>query len=406
MSLNYFFNNTPICGDEFFIILPQVGVFCMAKTFKEMICVFKIKGEDFQEIVSSITSGARKARLGSKSVFIKTENEFVTFSFNGDDLQVERKVKVEVMSPLDIATTMGELALKVDVLPKDEVITVELVGTLLNLRWGRSSKVTCETVAETAPVITIPEVTETVQWHAGALQVINLAFPPFTAMSNSSEARSNPVIAGVNFFVDDTGEVFLKATTGYRAIVAHSLGCSWFPGTNVSIPIESIRGLSDIFSTDVDITVGLNEKQTLLVFKSGLTTAVSRLLVGKYPDIDDSFVVRGNETSKWTFDRMELIEVCRRVRKLSPTKPILILKTEGSKVTAELRNILTQQMGVAVEGIGKDFAVNAEYLEVAASLFRTEEVQLFFQNEKSLTVVSEETDMIKILMGQIELSAI
>lgn len=385
---------------------PTSRRFLMSKTFKELVFLFKIKGEEFQEIVSTITSGARKARLGSKSVFIKTENDFVVFSFTGEDLQVERKVKVEVISKIDIATTMGELALKVDVLPKDEIITVELAENLLNLRWGRSSKVTCETLPETAPVITIPSVEETVQWKAGSLQAINVAVPPFTALSASSEARRNPVISGVNLCVDDTGNVYVKATTGYRAIVAHSIGCSWFPGIEVSIPIESIKGLSDIFPTDVEIAVGMNDKQTLVVFKSGLTTAVSRLLVGKYPEIDGSFVTKGTESAKWTFDRMELIEVCRRVRKLSPNKPNLILKTEGSKVIAELRNVLTQQLGVYVEGEGKDFAVNAEYLEVAASLFRTEEVQLLFTNQNSLTVVAEETDMIRILMGQLELKSI
>ncbi|USK62225.1 hypothetical protein [Peribacillus asahii] len=124
--------------------------------------MFKINGEDLQVVVKEMTSGARKARLGEKFAFIKVEGQYVTFSFNGEDLQVERKVKVEVLSPLDVATTMGELSLKVDVVPKDEEITVQLDGSLLLLKWGRTSKVACEILPQTTPTITIPEVKEVV----------------------------------------------------------------------------------------------------------------------------------------------------------------------------------------------------------------------------------------------------
>ncbi|USK62195.1 hypothetical protein [Peribacillus asahii] len=243
-------------------------------------------------------------------------------------------------------------------------------------------------------------------WKAGALQAISIALPPFAALSASTEAKRNPNLGGVNFSIDEKGEVAVKATNTYRAIVVNASGCSWFKGITASIPVEAITGLAAIFSSDTEISVGLNENQTLLVFKSGLTTAISRLLVGKYPEIDDRFVTKGDEVAKWTFDRMELIEVCRRIKKLAPTKPNLVLRLNGSKVIAELKNVFTQQLGVVIEGEGQDFAVNAEYIEVAASLFRTEEVQLLFINEFSLTLVAEETDALKVLMGQIEMNSI
>lgn len=365
--------------------------------------MFKVNGEVLQNTVTSLVKGAKKARLGEKACFIKTEGNFVSFYFNGDDLQVEKKIEAEITGNLDIATSMLELDLKVSALPSDEEIIVELEGSLLNLRWGRSSKIACETLAETAPLIDIPQTIETITWEPGILHSFSRSMPPFAALSNSQMAKANPCLQGLYFAMDDTGEVLIRASNGARAVTLRSEKVKWFEGMQFSIPTESICGLADLLPSDSEISIGINEARTLLVFQAGLTTAVSRLLIGKFPDIDRSYSDKDTAGTKWTFDRMELIELCRRARRLAPSRPVITFRTEGAKTKIDLESILTQQLGAMCEGEQFEFAVNAEYVELAASLFRTEEILILFKDKTSpLTIACEQTDHIRALVGQME----
>lgn len=369
--------------------------------------MFKVKGEVLQNTVSALVKGAKRARLGEKACFIKTDGSFVSFYFNGDDLQVEKKIEAVISGELSIATGMAELDLKVSVLPSDEEISVELEGTLLNLRWGRSSKITCETIPETSPLIEVPKSVECISWKPGILHSFARGLTPFTARTGTDSVKRYPCTAGINLSKDsDTGEVSVKATSGPLGTVICNQQTEWFDEINLSIPIESLQGLSDILPSDCEVSVGINESKTLLTFHAGLTTAISRLLVGTFPPIEKYCVEVDNAKAKWTFDRMELIELCKRARTLASTSPsgraVLYIKKEGSKVSANLENsVLTQQVGAMVEGTPFEFGMNAQHVEIAASLFRSEEVQILFEHEKSpLTIVCEETDHIKVFVGQ------
>ncbi|WP_066297563.1 hypothetical protein [Bacillus sp. FJAT-29937] len=371
--------------------------------------MFNVKGEVLQQTVTALVKGAKKARLGEKACFIKTEGSFVSFYFNGDDLQVEKKIEAVISGDLSIATGMAELELKVSALPSDEEITVELEGTLLNLRWGRSSKITCETIAETAPLIEVPAVVEYITWKPGLLHTFARGLTPFAAKTGTESAKRYPCTAGINFSKDsDIGEVSVKVGNGYLGTILRSESTEWFDELNLSIPTESLQGLSDILPSDCEVSVGINESRTLLIFQAGLTTAVSRLLVGNFPPIERFCADVNNVKTKWTFDRMELIDLCKRVRTLAMTsasgRAVLYIKSEGAKVTAKSENsVLVQQVGAMVEGNAFEFGMNAHHVELAASLFRTEEVQILFEHDKSpLTIVCEETDHIKVFVGQMQ----
>lgn len=387
---------------EFFSIRCHRRFFVFQTLFKEEMTMFKIKGEVLKLTVSALVKGAKKARLGEKACFIQTEGGFVSFYFNGDELQVEKKIEAEISGEFSTAICMAELELKVSALPSDEDITVELDGNRLNLRWGRSSKIACETIAETAPLIEIPEMADRVTWKPGLLHILARGLSPFASKSGSESAKRCPCTAGLNFSKDvDTGEVYVKATNSGVGTIFRTNQAEWFDGINVSIPIESIQGLSDILQSDCEVSVGVNDSKTLLIFQAGLTTAVSRLLVGNFPPIEKYCADVDAVKTKWTFDRMELIELCRRARTLAHSRPVLYIKSEDSKVTAELESILVQQVGAMVEGKSFEFGINANHVELAASLFRTEEVQILFEHKKSpLTIVSEETDHVKVFVGQ------
>lgn len=364
--------------------------------------MFKVKGQDLQSLVGGLTRGARKARLGESHVFIEGNEDEVRFYFVGEDLQVEKVLPAKVEKPFACATTMAELDIKVMALPDDEEITVELDGNLLYLKWARSSQIAVVTVPETAPMIDIPKGVDSVMWKPGYVQVMARSLPPFTALPNSKIVNDYPVMAGLYISKDnETDEVFVRATDRARAVTVNARGMEWFDGIHASIPIETVMALADILASDSEVNVQINEQRTLLVFESGRTKAVSRLLIGDFPPIDNAYTKRESAESEWIFDRLELLETARRVKRLAGAQPFITFNVDGSKVMAELPGTLVQQIGAAVEGKKFPFKVHADYLEVALTMFRTEEVQVLFAGEQSpLTIVCEETDDVKTLIAQ------
>lgn len=365
--------------------------------------MFTIQSVVLKGVVSSLAKGARKAKLGENYIFLRTlEDGTVSFFFNGEDTSVERKVQADIQGKLDIATTMKELDVKVAALPNDAEVLVQQEGSDIKLKWGKKSAISVKTVPETFPMIDIPETTQTVKWSPGTVHGIARVMTPFTANPNSSHGQRNPSICGPNFFKDeDTGEVFVRSSDGYRAVTMRAAKIDWFDDS-ISIESSNLLGVADVLPKDAEITVGTNEGQSLVVFSSGSTTAVVRTLIGKFPPVEQMY--RSDAKSKWKFDRQDLIELCKRVKILSPQKPILEFRIKDQKVNAVIPSVLEQHVGVSIEGTPSDFAINASYLEMTASLFRSEEVDMLVEaGNKAITVKIDGNDDIRSLLSPTQL---
>ncbi|MFC5450671.1 hypothetical protein ACFPOG_20675 [Paenibacillus aestuarii] len=364
--------------------------------------MFKIQSEVLKGIVSSLAKGARKAKLGERFIFIRTVDEKVSFYFNGDDASVEKVVQADIQATMDVATTMRELEPKIAALPNSEEILVQVENTQMKLKWGRNAEISVETVPETTPMLAIPDLVETAKWAPGTVHGIARIMPPFAANMNSSHAQRCPAITGPNFSKDqETGEVFVKSTDGFKALTMKATKLDWFSAPT-SIESGTIMGVADVLPDDAEITVGINKEASLVVFQSGSTTAVVRTLVGNFPAIDRMYLE--DTKAKWRFDRLELIELCRRVKILSPQKPILEFRIKNGKVHAIIPLTLDQQVGVVIEGTPEEFALNATYLEMTASLYRGDEVILYVEApNKAITVGIEGSSDIRTLLSPTQL---
>ncbi len=366
--------------------------------------MFKIQSEVLQGVVSGLAKGAGKARLDNKPLFITAEEGKATFFFNGEDISVEKKVEVDLENQLSISTTMSEMRVKVGLLPKDEEISVGLEGNSLQLKWGRSSKITVDLLADTSPLLEIPQLVDSVTWKPRALHGINRALVPFCALEGNKLAEQNPIILGVNFSMDDTEEVFVRATNGAAASTIRS-DVQWFSGIEASIPAPSIAALAEVLPEEAEVKVSMSSDSSLLVFKCGSTTALTRTLRGKYPPVDGAFTPLGEHKGSWTFDRQEILGLVRRISRLDAKEPILRVVSDGNKVFGvDKANVLKQQIGGLPDGEKFDFNVNANYVEMAAVLFRTEEISFTFSTEKGpATLCSEEDESINVLVAQLNI---
>lgn len=360
--------------------------------------MFKIQSEILKGIVSSLAKGARKAKLGERFIFIRTTGDKISFYFNGDDVSVEKVVQADIQGNLDIATTMKELEPKVAALPNGEEILCEFKSNQLKLKWGRNAEISVATDPETTPMLAIPDLVEQVKWVPGSLHGVARVMPPFTAGMNSAKGSQVPAICGPNFSKDaETGQVFVKATDSFKALTTKAQKLDWF-SQPLSIESGTIMGVADVIPDDAEITVGINKGATLVVFQAGSTTAVVRPLTGTFPLIEKMY--RLDTKSKWRFDRQELIELCRRVKILSPQKPILEFRFKGGKVHAVIPSTLDQQVAVVVEGVPEEFAINATYLEITACLYRGDEVILHVEaHNRAITVGVEGSDEVRALLS-------
>lgn len=368
--------------------------------------MFKINGGDFQHVVSGLTRGAKRARLGENRVFVSSvdsKNE-VDFYFVGEELQVRKRVQCEVSAPFTFATTVHELTVKVGALPDDEFITIEKDGEQLKLQWGRSSKINMQTVPEMSPAIEIPEIMDSVVWAPGKLHVLARSIPAFTAVTNSENANKMPILRGLNIAKEETGEVIVRATNSARAVSVNAKGVEWFDGFFDSIPSETISALAEIIPADVEIKVSLNAQKTLLVFEAGLTMAITRLISGEFPSIDQAYTLPEEAESVWRVDRMELLNTARRIKRLGGDSPIMVFSKEGTKAFVELPGVSIEQIGASVEGKEEKIAIHSDFLELCLTLQRSDEVLLCLKGKMSpVTVLCEGNLDIKALVAQIKI---
>ncbi|MFS0558576.1 hypothetical protein [Brevibacillus sp. 179-C9.3 HS] len=363
--------------------------------------MFKMASEVLKGTVTQLAKGARKSKLGEKMIFLTTtEDGNVVFYVNGDELSVERQVPAEIQGSLKVATSVKELYTKVSALPNETDITVELKGTLLKLRWGKKSEICCEIVPETSPRVTIPKIDVWVTWRPGALQSIARMLPMFTANPAEQKAISNPSIAGPNFSKGEVeGECFVRGTDSNRAITFRTNSIQWFDEP-ISLESSTLSGVAELLPDEAEIKVGISANKGTVLFQSGTTKALVRILTGTYPTVDRAYDYATK--SKWTFDRQDLLELCRRVRTLSlnPHKPGVEFRIKDGKVHAVMPNILDQSVSVGIEGEPCEFAVNASYLEMAAAVYlKAEQITLFVNGpDRPISIRAEDNDDIRALV--------
>ena len=362
--------------------------------------MFKIEALTLQATAKRLVKGAAKSKLQDKALFLSTNptDSTVTLFFTGDDVSVKAVVPVLKAESMEVATTLSEFRHKLSVLPSDEEITVKVEKNALVFVWGKNSKISCPILPETTPSIIIPEVTTQVTWSAGSLHGMARILPPFTASPQSEQAKSKPVVMGVYLEQDDTGETLVRATDAYKVVKIRAEKIQWFHDFECSIDSKTLETLAEILPMEAEVKIGLNPARTQLIFQAANVTVLARLLVGVFPNLDGALKTNGK--GKWVFDRMELMEVCRRVGILKKTSPTVDFNLRDGKVFAEIPGTLSQQMAVSIEGEQFEFTVNAYYLELICALFQgKDEIELIMDSgNHPISVINSEDDAIRSLV--------
>jgi DNA polymerase III sliding clamp (beta) subunit (PCNA family) len=354
--------------------------------------MFKIPAEMLKGVVNPLAKSARKSGAGNKTVYISTTEEgAVSFYYADAALSVERKVNAAIESELAVATSLFELDQKVSALPSHEEILLQVQDNQLKMKWGgRDSHISVDLLPETMPILEPPTPDTTVSWKPGALHGIVRMMLPFCASPGHEKASTMPAILGIQFTKDETGEVLLRATDSFKYIRCLAAKLNWFDKP-LALEARILQAVSDVLSPDAEITVGIS-KSGLVMFKTGLATCVTTPLNGLLPSEHLDTAFNYNAKSKIRLDRLEFIELLRRVRTVSASnKPYTILVLKNGHIVAQTPGgELVQDMSGTIEGAGVEaIAFHASHMEIAATFFqlpansRSDEIVLHVNSHKS-----------------------
>lgn len=155
------------------------------------------------------------------------------------------------------------------------VIDLELEETKLKISTGQHKSTINGTSAEDYPVM--PKIKNGQEWKLKSEQLKKALNQTVFAASND-DAR--PVLTGVNFR-SDGGDLFVVSTDSYR-LAEKNVG-KVSEQIDVLVPASSLQDLLRILDTSSeDVYITSDDQQ--IMFKTGDTELVTRLIEGKFPD--------------------------------------------------------------------------------------------------------------------------
>lgn len=373
--------------------------------------MFRIKSEELKTIVGKVAGAYRNSLVKDTYVTVAASkaSQSVSISFVADNVAVQKRLNAEVTSDGAFNTSMMELSLKVSILPDEVYITFEPKGANYTLRWGRGNGILLlvQNDAEVLP-FPIPQKSETVSFVPGMWEHFTRYFTPFCAKRGDEVAKRLPITIGVNFKKVAKVGLVVSATNSSK-IIQNDFDLDWF-STEITIARDTFQVVSSLTSTKDVLELSLDESKHKIIVESSTTTVIASLLDGDFPAVEKFL---GNEEADivWRTDRMELLEVARRVKRLEPDECAIDIYKKDSKYFATLKGILVEQIGSVIEtDIEAGMRLSANCLEAALTVLRSEEILLTLSNQENahVTIFSGDpqedgkVDNLKVVLGQVK----
>lgn len=360
-----------------------------------------INSEILKQIAKEFGKSSDKTGLHENNVFLSPKDGYQTFYMTSDSFSLEKRIQTQ--EQITASIPVNEFRHKISVLPNKEDITLYVENNKLVLGWGsKGSKIKAGLSEDLSPLIEIPDVVEWITWSPGVIHKIYREFVLFTAKNYDPIAQSLPVLTGVYITKNDFEETYIRATDSTKAASMVTKKLDWF-SVSASIPSSTLAALSEIIPTDVNVEIGIDKDNTLLVFKTTDTTVVSRILTGQFPKIDHAYTL--SEKDAITIYRLDLqgvLDVCIRASRLGTSSRILKIEPVKNKIFG-FTNILGEFISGSVVGDPNPIVIDADNLYAAARLFRGDEISLLISKKNGpVTVLNEGSDLVQALIGQIK----
>lgn len=263
-------------------------------------------------------------------------------------------------------------------------INLDLEETKLKISTDQHKSTINGTLAEDYPVM--PSIKKGNKWKIASSDLKKALDQTVVAASND-DAR--PVLTGVNFH-SEGGELFVVATDSYR-LAEKNLGKA-SADIDVLVPASSLQDLLRVLDTsEQDVQITSDDQQIL--FKTGDTELVTRLIDGKFPDYKKLLPLKF-ETSA-TLQKADLAGITKVSSLFArETGGSVVLEVDSDKQELGVKSIASQigensaKAKAKAKGSG-EITLNSRFILDALNAVEGDEVFIGFNQKLEPFIIKE-----------------
>lgn len=200
-----------------------------------------------------------------------------------------------------------------------------------------------------------------------------------------ADNENNKLMTGELFEVHNN-ELKVVSLDGHRISIRNVQLKEDYPDHKVIVPGKSLQEISKILSGETEDEVNLFFTENHILFEFDDTVVVSRLIEGKYFNIDQ--MLSSDYETKVTINKKEFLDCIDRATLLvkeSDRKPIIITITEGMMELKINSDIGSMNEEIDIEKEGKDIMIgfNPKFLMDALRVIDDETVDIYLVNSKA-----------------------
>lgn len=207
-----------------------------------------------------------------------------------------------------------------------------------------------------------------------------------------ADNENNKIMTGELFEIDGD-QLKVVSLDGHRISIRNIHLKNNYPQKRVIVPGKTLSEVSKILSGDTDKDVNIYFTDNHIVFEFDNTTVVSRLIEGKYYNVDQ--MLSSDYETKVTINKKEFLNCIDRATLLvkeGDKKPIII--TIGDQ-TMELKiNSIIGSMNeeIDIQKTGKDIMIgfNPKFLIDALRVIDDEQIDIYLVNPKAPCYIRDE----------------
>jgi DNA polymerase III sliding clamp (beta) subunit (PCNA family) len=374
--------------------------------------MFTIASNVLKDKVGDFAAAYRKALVDVPVVVsANIDTQKITLNFTSTEISLSLDFDADVKASANFVVAMQELFTKVSALPKDSLIAFEKSTTgNYKIKWGKSNLLHLSVKKD--PLLQTPstiEFAKSVVFSTSQWQYFTLNFVPFCSIRGSETFKRFPATVGVNFRKLDN-HVCVTATNVSR-IIYNRFDFEWFDEA-LTISRNTFNVVNSLLGKE-NLTISLSDNRTNIVISTENATITARLLTDEYPNVEPFFNPLKNDIV-WRLDRLELLEVAKRIRHIDSENPKITLLERTEKTFAQLEGVLIEQLGGVIETeLKSNICLDAGSLEGALTVLRGDEVLLALAEGELSPVVlynapidegTEENveDYLKVVLGQVK----
>jgi DNA polymerase-3 subunit beta len=287
------------------------------------------------------------------------------------EMSIITRVPANVETHGSISVPARLLADVVGGLP-NEPVTLRMKGASLRLECGRFVNNIAGLDAD--EFTRIPTITkEGISFPAPALRDA-IECTAFAAATD----ESRPVLTGVYVGIGPEG-VKLAAADGFR-LAKYVLGTeSMQPRPDLIIPARAMRELANIIG-DAEGAIKMATGDNQVVFETGATTLVSRLIDGQFPGFEK--IIPEEHATRCLVDTRELAKAVKLASHFALASQgilkVQVQEKEGLTLSANAADVGDNQgtIGAMIEGRDNEIAVNVRFLADVLEAIETQQVAL------------------------------